>query len=210
MTKSIETPALARLVEWIRQEADPDFEFETPGVLPWCAMPAPASQACISLVTTAGLHLVGDEPFRSLEERLGDTSFRVIPSGARPSDLALTAAYVDQRHIPRDPEVALPLRALEALHQRGQAGPPARRHASFTGGVVRPFPGLTHSAAKLIAMLKEDGVQAVVFLPSCSLCVQTACLLARAVESEGMPTVCLTLLPELSRIVGAPRTLALR
>ena len=210
MTTFLETPALARLVEWIRAEADPDFDFASPGPLPWCAMAVPVSQARTALVTTAGLHLTGDEPFRSLEERLGDTSFRVIPHGAAPSDLALNAPYVDQRHIPRDPEVALPMRALEAVHQRGLAGPPSRRHASFTGGVVRPFPGLARSAEKLIAMLEEDGVQAVIFLPSCSLCVQTASLLARAVEAEGIPTVCLTLLPELSRIVGAPRTLALR
>ena len=210
MTTSIETPVLARLVEWIRAEADPDFDFQSPGAIPWCAMPVSVSRARISLVTTAGLHLNGDEPFRSLETRMGDTTFRVIPSGTRPCDLALGAPYVDQKHIPRDPEVALPLKALEALHQRCLAGPPARRHASFTGGVVRPFPGLSESAAKLITMYRGDGVQAVVFLPSCSLCVQTVCLLARAVESEGIPTVCLTLLPELSRIVGAPRTLALR
>jgi hypothetical protein len=56
-------------------------------------------------------------------------------------------------------------------------------------------------------MLQEDGVGAVVLLPTCSICVQTVCVVARELEQQGFPTVVVSLIPELSEIVGAPRTL---
>ncbi len=209
MGQPLQDPVLIRLRERIRAEVDPDFEFSSPGEIPWCPPPAEITKVPVALVTTAGLHLKGDKPFDT-ENRFGDTSFRVIPTGTPPSALDLKAPYVDQRHIPLDPEVALPLRALANLHKEGACGPPAARHASFSGGIVRPFPGLKESAASLAAVFQGDGVGAVILLPSCPLCVQTVCLLARDLEARRIPTVCITLVPELTRIVGAPRSLALR
>jgi hypothetical protein len=210
MPHSIQNPALLRIVERIRNEIDPDFDFVSPGPPPWCPAPASLREAPVALVTTAGLHLKGEPPFRALEDPLGDTTFRLIPDRTPSSRLDLAAPYVDQRLIPQDTEVALPTAALETLHRRGLSGPAARRHASFCGGIVRPLPGLEESAERLAELFREDGARAVILLPSCPLCVQTVCLLARALERRGFPTVCVTLVPELSRIVGAPRSLAVR
>lgn len=210
MMRAIQDPVLRRLVERIRAQVDPDFEFASPGPAPWCPPPARVLEAPVALITTSGLHLKGDRPFTALENPLGDTSFRVIAAGTPASALDLTAPYIDQRFISADPEVAIPLRALDALHRQGLAGPPAARHASFCGGIVRPLPGLEKSASDLAALLREDGVRVVLLFPSCPLCVQTVCLLARALESDGFSTVCVTLVPELTGIVGAPRSLALR
>lgn len=211
MRTEFSDPVLLRVVQGIRQTVDPSFTPAEPGEPPSLCRPRAAlDQLRVALVSTAGLHLAGDVPFRSAEDPLGDPSFRVVPRGTQPLELDLAAPYVDPRHIPRDPEVALPLAALERLHARGLVGVPAPRHASFSGGIVRPFPGLDDSARELGAMFADDGVDAVVLIPSCPLCVQTVCLLARALEAQGIPTVCLTLLPELTRIVGAPRSLALR
>jgi hypothetical protein len=97
--------------------------------------------------------------------------------------------------------------ALDQLARDGVVGSAAPRHASFCGGIVRPLPGLAHSTAQLAPMLEADGVTAAVLLPTCSLCVQTVCVLARELEGRGLPTVTISLLPELSSILGAPRTL---
>jgi D-proline reductase (dithiol) PrdB len=199
---------LTRLIESLRAEVDPAFEFASPGPSPWSAAPPAAASLSVALITTAGLHLAGDEPFA--DRRLGDTTFRIVPRGTEPERLDLLAPYVDRRYIPGDPEVALPLQALEALHELGHTGPPAPRHFSFSGGIVRPLPGLLESAARIAAILEEDGAGTVILLPSCSLCVQTVCLLAREIEARGTPTVALTLIPELTRLVGAPRALSVR
>ncbi len=201
-------PLLQRIVDAIRADIDPDFDFVSLGPIPWCAAPSGVTRAPVAMITTAGLHLLDDPPFA--DRRRGDTSFRIVPRGTEPEQLDLLAPYVDRHYIPGDPEVALPLGALEALHREGLAGPPAARHVSFSGGIVRPLPGLLDSAARIAEIFREDGVGAVVLLPSCSLCVQTVCILARELESRGMPTVSLTLIPELTRIVGAPRALSVR
>jgi len=201
---------LDRIREEIRTRLDPDFDWVRPGPLPWTPAPADPRGARVALLTTGGLHLRGDRPFRAGKDPLGDTGFRLVPHGATRRELRLDAPYVDQRWAARDPEVALPMRALERLHREGVTGAPAPRHASFASGIVRPLPGLEESAARLLPLLREDGAGSVVLLPTCSLCVQSVALLARFLEAGGIPTVTITMLPELTRLVGAPRALAVR
>lgn len=194
----------------IREEWDPEFSFFTADTIPWAASPASLPDTRVALISTGGLHLNGDIPFRTMEEKFGDTSFRVIPHGTGSETLALSAPYVDDKYVARDLEVALPMKALERLHREKRIGQPAARHFSFCGGIVHPLPGLAESAARLEGILREDGAGAVVLLPTCSLCVQTVCVVARELEERGIPTVTVSLIPELSEIAGAPRTLTVR
>jgi len=204
----LRTPLLAKIQATIRAEVDPEFGFVAPGAPAWTALDKPLGECCVALVTTGGLHRASDEPFRALHEPLGDTSYRVIPQATRDDELELAAPYVDQKYTPRDSEVALPRRALEQLADEGVIAAAAARHYSFVGGVVRPYPGLQRSAAELATALRQDGVDIVVLLPTCSLCVQTVTVVARELEAAGSATVCLSLLPELSEIGRAPRTLS--
>ena len=191
----------------MREGWDPEFEFFSSDTIPWAELPGPLADTRIALVSTGALHVKGDEPFRTMEEPMGDLSFRVIPHGTGPDGLALDAEYVDEKYVKHDLEVALPMKALERLHEEKRIAPPAVNHFSFTGGIVHPLPGLAESAGKLAGILREDGTGAVMLLPTCSLCVQTVSIVARELETRGFPTVVISLIPELSEIVGAPRTL---
>ena len=199
---------LQRILDTIREEYDPEYEFVSPGPLPWTAPLQDLSDVRVALVTTGGLHLKREPPFLSDKKKFGDTSFRIVPHGTPPRELDLRAHSVDQHYAARDPEVALPMRTLERLHREGYCGRPGARHASFCGGIVRPLPGLVESAQTLAPLLREDGAEAVVFLPTCSLCVQSVSLLARELEEAGFRTVTVTMLPELTELVGAPRSLS--
>ncbi len=210
MRTTFDDPFLQRIFDTFRAEVDEQFHFVEPGAVPWAKPPMTPAATRVALVSTAALHLAGDEPFRSATERLGDPSYRIVPRGTPPFAFDLEAPYVDRRHVARDPEVALPLAALEALHRAGVTGEPAPRHASFSGGIVHPWPALADPARETADIFVEDGVGAVVLIPTCPLCVQTVALLARAYEERGLPTVTLTLLPELTGIVGAPRALSVR
>ena len=201
---------LERILRAIRERHDPAYEFLSPGPLPWSLLDRPLDETRVLLVTTGGLHLKSDPPFEPDREPGGDTSFRWVPHGARARELERAAPYVDAAHAAKDPEVALPMRALERLHREGVAGRPVSRHAVFCGGILRPLPGLERSVERLLPELRDQGAGAAVLLPTCSLCVQTVSLLARALESSGLATVTISMLPELTERVGAPRTLAVR
>lgn len=205
-----QTPLLNRLRAHLRAGLDPHYEFLAFDSTPWTPPRAPVRELRVALVATADLHRRGDKPFESLETELGDLSYREIPHELPEAELALDAPYVDDKYIPRDPEVALPRRALDELMRAGEVGSAAPRHYSFAQGIVRPLPGLAERAETLAANLRGDGVDAVVLLPTCSLCVQAVAVLARELEARGFCTVCVTSLPELTTRVGAPRALATR
>lgn len=207
-TGPFEDKLLGKLVEMIRGSADPEFAFVRRVDVPWCAPKKALASSRIALVTTAGLHTRDDEPFRALEEPLGDPSFRWIAQVTPAAELALERGYVDAKYTAVDPEVALPRRALARLAERGVIGSVASRHASFVGGVIRPLPELIEHARRLADAFASDGVDGVVLVPNCSICVQTVALVASELEARGLSTVTLTLIPELTRFAGAPRALA--
>ncbi|MCK6445304.1 MAG: hypothetical protein L6Q99_02835 [Planctomycetes bacterium] len=202
------TPILNRLLANLRGGLDPTYDFLAFDDVPFVRPRARVRELRVGLLSTADLHRRGDEPFVSLETPWGDTSFRVIPHELADAELALDAPYVDEKYIPRDPEVAMPRRALDELVASGEVGSAAPRHYSFAQGIVRPYPGLAESAERVARLLREDRVDAVVLLPTCSLCVQTVAVLARELEARGFATIALTNLPELTSRVGVPRALA--
>ncbi|MBI5431226.1 MAG: hypothetical protein HZA52_00160 [Planctomycetes bacterium] len=207
-TGPFEDALLRKLVDMIRASADPEFAFVRRLAVPWTVPRAPLRELRVALITTAGLHRRDDAPFRALEEPLGDPSFRTLAHLVARDELALEQGYVDPKYTAVDPEVALPMHALQELAMRGVVGEPAPRHHSFVGGVIRPLPGLLASAAELARELRADGVDAALLIPNCSICVQTAALVACELEARAIATVCVTLIPELTRVVGAPRSLA--
>lgn len=202
------TPLLNRVRSYVRERSDPEFEFLELGPPPWTPLATPLEHSSVALVATADLHVVGDAPFESLTSPLGDTSFRVLPHATERTALALDAPYVDEKYIARDPEVALPRAALDALVAEGAIAAAGPRHVSFAQGIVRPLPTLAARAGEVAQLFREDGVDIVLLLPTCSLCVQTVAVLAREFEFAGLTTVALTMLPELTERVGTPRALS--
>jgi D-proline reductase (dithiol) PrdB len=204
------TGLLNRIWTILRDERDPAFDFVQARPIPWMPLAKPPTQSTVALVSTGGLHRRGDKPFDVLTSRWGDTGYRVLAHGTPRAELDLEADYVDDKYIRPDPEVTLPMAALDALVRAGRVGRAAARHYSFCEGIMRPLPGIADSAAAVAALMREDGVDAVVLLPTCSLCVQTIALLSSELERHGLPTVTVSLLPELTEHVGAPRPLHVR
>ena len=107
-------PRLDTLSEVVRKVLLSFPCLEAPGA-PWTP-PPPLSRATVALVTTAGLHLRDDRPFVS-DPKGGDSSFRVIPSSARASDIVQSHASIGFDHTAfyRDMNVTLPL-DLSLIH----------------------------------------------------------------------------------------------
>jgi D-proline reductase (dithiol) PrdB len=134
---------------------------------PWATAAEDILQGPIALVTTAGVHLIGQPPF-DMDDPEGDASFREIPSSAPAGALTITHNYYDHRDADEDVNVVFPLERLNELFGEGMVGQVAPRHFSFmghiTGGQLTRL--IEETAPAVAAELKRDGVRAAYLTPS--------------------------------------------
>ena len=136
---------------------------------PWKEMARlgkPLARSRGALVTTAALHLPGQEPFDE-EIRGGDWSYREIPDSTETSLLRSShrSRSFDRSGLERDPNLVFPLDRLRHLAARGTLGPPNRRHFSFMGSITAPGRLLKETAPEAARKLKEDGADWVLLTP---------------------------------------------
>src|SRR5512137_51069 len=93
---------------------------------PWATPADDILQGPIALVTTAGVHLIGQPPF-DMDNPEGDASFREIPSSTPAGALTITHNYFDHRDADADINVILPIERLKELEAEGFIGRIARR-----------------------------------------------------------------------------------
>jgi D-proline reductase (dithiol) PrdB len=126
--------------------------------------PAPAAAAGsdrrAGLVTTSGVHLRDDRPFKLAS----DPTFRVIPRTAEAGDLAISHQAYDRTDALRDINLVFPLPRLRELEAERAIGRVADRHYGF---------GLVGRAAELVApgqeigrLLTRDHVDLALFVPA--------------------------------------------
>ncbi len=111
-----------------------------------------------------------------------------------------TADFLD------DHEVAMPLRALDEFVADGVVGSSAQEHVSVMGYQAAGLDEWRNTAApEIAAMLHEQGVDGVVIAPNCPDCCKNVPVLARRLEDAGIPTVLVTMMPDIAERLLAPR-----
>lgn len=127
------------------------------------AGPVTLASARVALVTSAGLHTRGDEPF--VRE---DPGFRVISSEISAQDIVQshTSIGFDRTAMQRDINVVFPIDRLRELEADGVIGERAPRFLSFMGAQHDPEPALASSAAGAAEELLRDRVDVVLLTPT--------------------------------------------
>jgi D-proline reductase (dithiol) PrdB len=121
----------------------------------------PLQERRLALITTAGLHLRHDRPFQ-----LDPNDFyRVIPGNVSANDLVMShlAASFDRSGFQRDWNVVFPLDRLREMAQEGIIGSLADFHYSVSS--AHRAEEFQAPAREIAALLKKDGVNAVLLLP---------------------------------------------
>jgi len=136
-------------------------ELECPSfkTTPWVTG-RPLSERCIAIVSSAGLVVRGEKPFRGR-----DADYRVIPSSVRPDQLLLSHISINLDHtgFQEDWNVVFPLDRLNELAAQGEIGSVAATHYSFMGA-TDPVQ-MEGYAREVAGHLKRDGVDAVLLSP---------------------------------------------
>jgi D-proline reductase (dithiol) PrdB len=141
-----------------------DYAGNTPmpdmGPTPWTT-PKPLAESRVAIVTTAALHVIGDEGFEN-----DDTSFRVIPRERRDLALGHWSPNFDRAGFAADLDVVFPIDRLEELAADGVIGSVAPRHLAFAGNQEDTLTSIRlDSGPRAAGLLQEDAVDVVLLTP---------------------------------------------
>jgi len=137
----------------------PCMEFDD---TPWTPWTKKLSESKVAMVSTAGLHLRGDQPFVG-----GDQTYRVIPSSAKANDIIMSHTSIGWDHTGfyRDLNLAFPMDRLKELEQQSVIGSLAKDYYSFMGAQQEPVKILEETGPDVARRMKAEGVDAVFMVP---------------------------------------------
>lgn len=140
--------------EALRTVPLPEFEST-----PW-VVPPELKDACVALVSTAGLHRQSEAKFVG-----GSTDYRVIPGDIDAGELMMSHVSInfDRTGFQQDVNVVFPLDLLRRLQSQAEIGSLASWHYSFMGATDPSR--LTETGPQVGRLLKEDGVDAALLVP---------------------------------------------
>jgi len=134
--------------------------------VPCAPLGKPLARSRVALVTTAGLHTTGQDPFDA--GKMGDPSFREIPGSIEVQSLseAHKSKAFDHAGINADKNIVFPLDRFRELAGRGEVGELNHRHFSFMGSMLGPRNLIDQTAPEVAGLLRSDGVDAVFLTPA--------------------------------------------
>ena len=152
---------MTRLTDLPPAQAKRLAELECPdfATRPWVTGP-PLSQRRVAIVSSAGLVVRGESPFRGR-----DADYRVIPAATKADELLISHISInfDRTGFHEDWNVVFPLDRLHELAAEGMIGGVASTQYSFMGATdpveMEPY------ARELAGRLKQDGVDAAILPP---------------------------------------------
>jgi D-proline reductase (dithiol) PrdB len=165
------------------------------------------SKSTIAIVTAGGVHLKDQEAFH-ISDELGDLTYREIPQDVDSEDLMVSHHHYDHSDADEDINVVFPIDVLRDLQAEGFIGEIAKKHIGY--GYSQQLKAMYEGTAREIAnqIDKTSRADAVVLTGGCpSVCHRTISVVQREIEMKGIPTVLITVSPEVSAQMRPPRAL---
>lgn len=158
----------------------------------------------LALISSAGAYIDGTDPF-DVNAAGGDISFREIPTGIEAEDLRYAARGYDPKSVEQDLNAQVPIERLFEFQNNGIIGQLNPVWWSFCGFIPDAARLVDAMLPELVTRVKRYEAQAALLIPASRLCHQSTALAARALESEGVPTMMLAVDKEIAEMVRPPR-----
>lgn len=173
--------------------------------VPFTALLKPLSQCRVTLVSTSEIAI------RDVEQAEDETQMGIVGgSYAIPSDLPASQLYSPSHSFDQaattleDVDAFFPTTRLhEAVAAHRIGGLTARFHGVFNAYSQRRTS--ERDAPAVLERCREDGADVAVLVPVCPVCHQTISLVARHLETNGIPTVVFATARDIVEHVGLPR-----
>jgi D-proline reductase (dithiol) PrdB len=133
---------------------------------PGAILTKPLNEASIAIISTAGLYLPSQEPFRH-SIRHDDCSYREIPDETTIGALEIgqSSDAFDHAGIESDRNLTFPLDRLHEAVEAGLIGAAAPRHFSIMGSIIAPAALIRDTGPAIADRLHEDRTDAVLLVP---------------------------------------------
>lgn len=159
----------------------------------------------LGLISIAGAYIDGTEPF-DLESRDGDSGFHEIPVEVEAADLRYAAKGYDPKAVQQDRNAQIPVDRLLQYEANAVIG----KLNEVWWSVSSWTPNARLVADEIAPMLSERmhryAVNAALIVPASRLGVQTAGVIAREIETGGIPTIVISVDKLAGERVRPPRT----
>ena len=140
-----------------------------PAKTPWAPMAKPLTECKVTLVSTAGIFMKGDESFDYERERRegiwGDPTHREIPRTAGQDDVEYSHLHIDTSFLQKDRNVAWPVDIFLDYEKEGKIGTLAETLYSIMGYIPNFNPLVKQTAPRMIAKMMDEGVEAAFLFP---------------------------------------------
>ena len=177
--------------------------------VPFSPLAKPLAQSTIGIVTTAAPYQPdkGEQgPGAAYNGAAKFFSVYAEKTDVEP-DLRISHIAYDRAHTSAvDQGTYFPLRALTKLQAQGDIGAVAPRFYGLPTNRSQKTT-IEVDCADLVALAKEDAIDAAILVPNCPVCHQSVSLAARALEEAGIPTVISGCAKDIVEHVGVPRLL---
>lgn len=134
--------------------------------VPWSPLRKPLREARVGIVTSAGFHAPGQEPFDSAV-RGGDWSLRRIPANVELSSLreAHRSELFDHSGVEHDANLAFPIDRLREMEREGAIGSVSSEHVSVMGSITAPGQFVRSTAPEIARLFLEHKVDVALLVP---------------------------------------------
>lgn len=132
---------------------------------PWSSSSKPLSEACLALISSAGIFRDDQEPFDPWA--VNGLSFRQIPTDTPYERLRLNHNYFDHRDAIKDLNCVFPVQRLNELEDQGYIGRLAQ--VAITLGMGRLYKRTAlqnQTVPEIVAVLKREGADSVLLVPA--------------------------------------------
>jgi len=154
-----------RLNETYQSQGFPPYRWSVHDGTPWTPVKKPLSKMVISLVSSAGIFMEGQEPFDPWA--VNDLSFRLIPVDTPFKVLHLQHNYFDHRDAIRDLNCVYPVHRLAEMASEGVIGQLAPTAITLGMGRLYKRTALQEETVpQIVEVLKRDGVDAAFLIPA--------------------------------------------
>ena len=194
-----------RFKNWRGDERLMNYPFVENTNAPFTPMRRSLPMLNLALITSAGAYIDGTDPF-DLDARDGDINFREIPIEVEAEDLLYAAKGYDPAAVREDRNAQIPIDRLLEYEANAVIGRLNHVWWSLSSYIPNAALVATDLAPKLAERLKGYEVQAALLVPASRLCHQTLGIVAREIESSGIPTMMLAVDRGVVDKVRPPRT----